>query len=74
MKAVFIIGFVITSAVAFFHGFKNGKERSTEQWESEIRYVTIEDIENITTKMRDADKEDDDIIVMIKPDWWENKS
>jgi len=74
MKAVFIIGFVITSAVAFFQGFKNGKERSTEQWESEIRYVTIEDIENITTKMRDDDKEDDDIIVMVKPDWWENKS
>ena len=72
MLIVFIVALIIVAGVGMYCGIKNGRERSKDGWENEIRYVTIGQIEDIIENMRANGATDDSVAVLMKADWWED--
>ena len=73
MFKVFVILFILTSAVAYSNGVSKGKNSMKEKIEDAFTYVTIKDVEDMAENMRNHGASDDDVIVLALPEWWENK-
>ena len=72
MLISFIVLFVIIGSIGFYSGFLDGKRKSMEAWENQIRYITMNDLEDMVSDMRENGADDDEIVVLIKPDWLES--
>ncbi len=67
-----VVLFLIGTA-GFFFGLKNGGRTMREAIENNFRYVTIGDLEKMAADMRAKGAGDDSIMVLVKPDWWEEE-
>ena len=68
----FLTLFVVVCVTGFCFRMKNGKKTMKKNIENNFRYVTIKDIEDMAEEMRAKGAGDDAIMVLVKPDWWED--
>ena len=71
---VFIVAFIVIGIVVFVDGYVNGQEYMKNAFMNNTLYVTIKDLEDYVKDMRDNGAKEDEIIVMVKPEWWEDET
>lgn len=69
---VFAAAFVIISIAAFVFGYKHGRKAMETAFVNNTMYVTVKELEDLAAVMRFNGASDDEIMVMVKPEWWED--
>ena len=68
---IFGLAFVVVSVCSFMFGFYNGQRKMEHAFLDNTMYVTIRQLEDLVKVMRFNGAKEDEAVVMVKTDWWE---